>query len=298
MPHPRIYIDAEGVERGYYVYAHTCKASGRVFYVGKGKLDRAWSDSRSRAWQEYVATLSEGYEVCLLHKDLTEDESIKLERIEIEAQGGAASVGGTLVNWIEGEYGDGFGVAGEVVVDLRGGDEGAADIDRRYWETYQAVRKFKELSQSERKACAEKFSEMVDPALEVVLKVNEDFLFRARTMPPPEISSTINKSLEIGRLSRQLRNRKMRYFDFCYAVQSQLDQLGWLLEGGEVDPEYLGMIKAVYLPLVQWFSFFDTGNRREAEEIAGREWKKMVDDRNRSQADRNVLKRADEKQAE
>jgi hypothetical protein len=32
----RLYIDADGVKRGYYVYAHKDCATGSVFYVGKG----------------------------------------------------------------------------------------------------------------------------------------------------------------------------------------------------------------------------------------------------------------------
>ena len=32
----RLYVDSEGVERGYYVYAHREKETGEVFYIGKG----------------------------------------------------------------------------------------------------------------------------------------------------------------------------------------------------------------------------------------------------------------------
>jgi hypothetical protein len=296
MRHPRIYIDAEGVERGYYVYAHACKKSGKVFYVGKGKNDRAWSDNRSRAWHEYVAALSEGYEVCLLHKDLTEEESIKLERTEIETHGGPSSAGGSLVNWIEGEYGDGFGLAVEVVVDLSGGDKEVADIDRRYWETYWAARKFKELSPSDRKACAERFSELVDPALEPVGRVHDEYVLRTDTLGPEGINSTVSISCEIRRLARQLRNRKMRYLDFCCAVEDQLGQLTYMLEQSEIAPKYFKMIQTVHRALLQWFSLFDTGNQREAEEIARGEWEKLVDRQKRVQAIEELMAKKREKE--
>jgi hypothetical protein len=298
MQYPRIYIDAEGVERGYYVYVHTCKATGKVFYVGKGEEERAWSDKRSRAWHEYVATLPQGYGTSLLHTDLTEEESIKLERKEIELHGGPASAGGTLVNWISGEYGEGFGLAVELVVDLSGGDKDVAEIDRRYWETYWAARKFKELSPSERKACAEKFSEICDPAIEPVERVNEEYLFRTDVSLPADISSTRSKAYEIGRLARQLRNRKMRYFDFCCAVEDQLGQLTYRLEKGEVEPQYLEMVEAVHRALVEWFSFFDTGNQREAQEIANREWEKLVDPQKRAQAIKDLTAKMRKKESE
>ncbi|MFM7137890.1 MAG: hypothetical protein ACKO1M_12615 [Planctomycetota bacterium] len=272
MQRPQLYIDSEGVERGYYVYAHTCEASGRVFYVGKGKEDRAWSDNRSSAWHEYVASLPEGYRVCLLHSDLTEEEAIKLEQAEIEAYGGPASAGGTLVNWIPGEYGEGFGVAAEVVVDLTGGDEDLARSLRFHWEKYRAARKFKELSPSERKACAEKFDEMAGPAINALYAIKEKYVFRTDTLEPFGIISAISKASEIGRLARQLRNRKMGYLDFCYAVEDQLGQLTRRLERRDVEPEYAEIIEAVHGALVRWFSLFDTGNEQEARAIASREY--------------------------
>lgn len=300
MQHPPIYFDAEGVERGYYVYTHACKVSGQVFYVGKGKNNRAWSDNRSRAWHEHVAALPEGYQVCLLHNDLTEEESIKFERTEIQAHGGPASSGGSLVNWIDGAYGDGFGLAIRVFVgwdvgDQAGGDQGGDGDERRYWETYWAARKFKELSPAERKACADKFSEMVGFALEPVHEVEEGYVFRTDIFAPMDITSTSCISSEIGRLARQLRNRKMRYFDFCVEVEDQLGQLTYKLEKGQVDPKYLGMIQTVHEALSRWFSLFDTGNQREAHEIAQREWERLVDHDARAKAiEKLIAKRRQE----
>lgn len=100
MKHTRRYIDDDGVMRGYYVYAHSCRKTGEVFYVGKGYGKRAWSEERSTAWQEKVESLPEGYEVRLLHTDLTDYESKELERSEIANHGGCAAEGGTLTNWL------------------------------------------------------------------------------------------------------------------------------------------------------------------------------------------------------
>lgn len=115
MKHTKRYIDDKGVERGYYVYAHYCKKTGDVFYVGKGYGKRAWSNQRSDAWHERVDSLPEGYEVKLLHTDCSDYESQDLERSEIANNGGCAAEGGTLVNWLPCDpgafMGVGFGIA-------------------------------------------------------------------------------------------------------------------------------------------------------------------------------------------
>ncbi len=43
---PQIYIDEEGVKRGYYVYLHKATETGEVFYVGKGSGRRAWETKK------------------------------------------------------------------------------------------------------------------------------------------------------------------------------------------------------------------------------------------------------------
>lgn len=61
----------------YYVYIHKDKDTGEVFYVGKGRRDRASSKTgRSSAWKERSVS---GFEVDYLHKDLSECEAIELE---------------------------------------------------------------------------------------------------------------------------------------------------------------------------------------------------------------------------
>ena len=65
----------------FYVYAHY-KPDGNIFYVGKGRGNRAWwIHKRSDFW--YKTVHKYGYEVVLLYENLSEEDAFKLERDEI-----------------------------------------------------------------------------------------------------------------------------------------------------------------------------------------------------------------------
>lgn len=58
--------------RDFYVYVHRDQR-GSIFYVGKGKGDRAWSTDRHPIWHRYVETRLGGhYSVEIIEKNLTE----------------------------------------------------------------------------------------------------------------------------------------------------------------------------------------------------------------------------------
>ena len=100
MPTPyKLYIDSNGVKRGYYVYVHKDSASGEVFYVGKGYGQRAWNTkSRNSKWQSKVKSLSNGWQVEIVKDDLSENEAFDLEISLIEKYGGPQAFGGKLTN--------------------------------------------------------------------------------------------------------------------------------------------------------------------------------------------------------
>ncbi len=66
----------------FYVYAHRRLDNDQVFYVGKGKGRRAQQTQSRNRWWKFIAS-KHGFRVELLHRDLTEDEAFKLERVEI-----------------------------------------------------------------------------------------------------------------------------------------------------------------------------------------------------------------------
>nr|WP_295077846.1 GIY-YIG nuclease family protein [uncultured Roseateles sp.] len=83
----------ETADLRYYVYAHL-DPDGRVFYVGKGTGNRAWSTDRHIVWHRYVDHhLGGNYSVNIIQDGLSEDEAL-----EIEA-GLISKLGHQLVNW-------------------------------------------------------------------------------------------------------------------------------------------------------------------------------------------------------
>jgi len=66
-------------EKECYVYAHIENVTNKVFYIGKGKGNRAWSKHRDLYWKEHVKKLKNNYAVRILHDKLTERESVDIE---------------------------------------------------------------------------------------------------------------------------------------------------------------------------------------------------------------------------
>ena len=64
------------MKNDYYVYLHKT-LDGDTFYIGKGRLNRAWSKvSRSKHWHEKAAN---GYCVEIYNENLSEDSALKIE---------------------------------------------------------------------------------------------------------------------------------------------------------------------------------------------------------------------------
>jgi hypothetical protein len=68
-------------EKPCYVYAHHYDDTGEVFYIGCGTNLRAFSSCRHQSWKE--VTEKHTWYVTILHKDLSETESLALEVSEI-----------------------------------------------------------------------------------------------------------------------------------------------------------------------------------------------------------------------
>lgn len=68
------------MSRKFYVYLHLRKTDGKVFYVGKGSGNRAWSkwDRHRNPWWHRVV-LKHGYYVEIAHDEMNEDDAFLLE---------------------------------------------------------------------------------------------------------------------------------------------------------------------------------------------------------------------------
>lgn len=82
------------MRQNYYVYFHRDKA-GKIFYIGKGTANRAWSKDRHPVWLKYVNERLNGDYIVEIFKDgLTEEDAEETEDLLI------AEYGEQLVNWI------------------------------------------------------------------------------------------------------------------------------------------------------------------------------------------------------
>lgn len=89
-------------DSNYYVYYHINKLNGDVFYVGKGKGNRAYNfNSRSEYWLKYVNKYPD-FEIKIVFENLTQDEAFEIEKREIDRIGRSIYKEGSLVNILPG----------------------------------------------------------------------------------------------------------------------------------------------------------------------------------------------------
>jgi hypothetical protein len=264
--YPKRYIDEHDVERGYYVYAHRCKKTRCIFYVGKGHTGRAWSTNRPVAWHEYVERLPEGYEVQLLHQDLTEVESFQFEKDEIAKNGGAAAVGGTLLNWLPESTMEGdLGPAAVIGLQWK-----LSEQQKEQLAAYESVRKYRPLSPSERKEAAERLREAAGASYLQIADLYSGCLDRNEEYPD-YLSSARDINSEIFTLARRLANKKMRYDAFCQETGDQVGQLeSNLNEVGEAG-KYRDLLAKNLCSVKKWFSQFEIPGNKEAAEKASQD---------------------------
>lgn len=75
------------MENKYYIYIHCKKGTDEVFYVGKGKKDKYWSNryrrstNRNRYWYNIVNKY--GFDAYIIEDGLSEEEALNSERMYI-----------------------------------------------------------------------------------------------------------------------------------------------------------------------------------------------------------------------
>lgn len=88
----------------YYVYFHIKLNEGEIFYVGKGRNNRAYTKvGRSVFWHNIVKKYD--YDILIIDDNLTEEEAFELEKKYIESIGRRDLGMGTLVNLSDGGEG-------------------------------------------------------------------------------------------------------------------------------------------------------------------------------------------------
>lgn len=96
----------------FYVYLHITKDTNEIFYVGKGKGNRAYKSSgRNKFWHSVIN--KHGFKVEIVKENLTEEQSVALEKQLIHEYGRRDLGVGKLVNLTNG----GDGVSGKIYTD-------------------------------------------------------------------------------------------------------------------------------------------------------------------------------------
>jgi len=260
----KLYLDSEGVRRGYYVYVHRDRATGEVFYVGKGHGRRAWDKQRNSAWKEKVASLRDGWEAEIVQDDLTEIEAFELEAQLVQEHGGPATDGGQLTNLIPG---------GESPADVGF----RIDLGNQEWaRAYYEARKFKESPRNEQ----EDFATTVKHALEGIahelmeleekgFENDEEALFETAS----DVGCIIAEPLESA---DDFIRRRIAWKELGLTLEDAVGDLEFQMEDFEKGPPRVVRLARQSLAAAKrLLRKIDSGNQalaeREANKVVGRE---------------------------
>ncbi len=254
-----LYVDSDGVKRGYYVYFHKDCVNDEVFYVGKGYGRRAWdSNRRNHEWVKKVELLPEGWEVEIVQDDLSEIEAFDLEAEMVEKYGGAATTGGTLTNLIPG---------GEHPVSVSI-EMGFTDL-QEWFDTYCEFRNFKTFPRKKQEEIATRVTNKLKPIMDRLF----DLLEEGDQNENDKLSdSASNVECIIGSLtdiSKEFVRRRVPWKDFGITLEETLDDLKFEMEDlSEHHRKVIPLMKKAIDALQEFFSMIDSGNREEAEQSA------------------------------
>lgn len=255
-----LYVDSDGVRRGYYVYVHKDRTTGVVFYVGKGNGQRAWdATQRNDDWKEHVASLPSGWDVDIVQDDLSEIEAFEIEAELVEKYGGATATGGILKNWLPGGE-DPASVQIEVQFD-----------DNGWSAAYYAARKFKTLSRCEKEAIAASVNDALEPIAEYLSELDAETdehddsdLFDSVSTVESVIGGILDASTEFQR-------RRISWKDFGMAMEEGVEDLESEWDNiEEHHPKIRPLLNQAVSLTKPLFVAMDSGNREDAEESANR----------------------------
>jgi len=261
MPPPyKLYIDPNGVKRGYYVYVHKDCASGEVFYVGKGHGKRAWNiKSRNSKWKSKVASLSDGWQVEIVQDDLSENEAFDLEISMIEKYGGPEAIGGKLTN-------ETLGGESSLEIHLE------IQFDDNEWsQAYFDARVFKQFPRDKEEALIQEFNESL-------LNIYHDIdIFNEEAYNQEDdklIGIADNLEYFSGSLidfNRDFLRRRISWKELAISIEDIIEDIECDLEDERMYHGDARLVLEKVLCIAEEFLIkIDSGNKKEAEETANR----------------------------
>lgn len=255
MSKSSLYIDSDGVLRGYYVYVHKDRETGKVFYVGKGQGKRAWSKSKRHAkWQEVVTALDDAWEVEIVKDKLSELEAYDLEAQLVEQHGGAAAEGGGLTNWFPGGENP---ASVSIVVSL--GPTLGSQVD-----VYYKVRQFKSFPRAEQEGVVLLLKQCLDEAMDIIDELKD---YAEERENDALASSLDNLDMILGdqlNIVDDFLRRRISWQDFALGFEEMLDDLPKETIV-QLHRKVQIVARAVVRESRKLFKLIDTGNRDEAE---------------------------------
>jgi len=259
-PCQKLYIDSEGVKRGYYVYLHKDRATGEIFYVGKGSGNRAYdTSSRSSRWRERVRSLPGGWDVEIVSQDMSELEAFELEAELVDRYREAEADGKEIAN---------VGSGGESTLS----SWLSCSFDDRGWSAaYSNARVFKNFSRDEEETLCKDFDETLEPLCREIASFRE----KAEEAMHEKIQ---NHADDLDFFAFNLRDgvsdflrRRLSWKDLALFVEQMIEDIESDLEAV---PSRYGKTLTLYRGLLgvatSFLSKIDSGNRKEAEAEADR----------------------------
>jgi hypothetical protein len=254
----KLYIDEEGVERGYYVYLHRDGQTNEVFYVGMGHGRRAWDKKRQHdAWLQKIASLGDDWTVEILKDDLSELEAFQLEHDKVIEYGGPSRSGGKLTNVVHGGE-----QPGAVTISLE-------ILDFGWHAAYYAARKFRAIPRLEQETLVQGFLSQIDSteiALDNLDNEGSDNQDDVLADSASTITNILRNAMEAG---EDFLKRRLSWKEFSIVIEQTNDEL--MSEIGNLTTHH-----ARVRPLLEFaagevrrlFEAIDSGNRESAEAYA------------------------------
>jgi len=252
----KLYIDGDGVERGYYVYAHKDSHTNEVFYVGKGCGRRAWDKkSRPQAWQDKIASLGDGWTIEIVKDDLSEPEAFQLEHDKVIEYGGPARSRGKLTNVVP------------------GGDQPAAVSlsvqipDFGWYEAYRVARRFRIVPRLEQEQLLKDCLAQID-SIETALDDLHDEASESQNDSLADSAWTIGNSLRnVIEDGNNFLRKRISWKELCIGVENVYDELATesgMTHHARVRP----LLEVAASTIAALFQAVDSGNRDDAEAYA------------------------------
>lgn len=260
QPCKNLYIDSEGVKRGYYVYLHKDRATGNVFYVGKGSGSRAYdTNSRSQRWWEMVKSFSEGWDVEIVDQDMSELEAFDLEAELVDRYHEAEADGKGIAN---------VGSGGETTLSSRL----SFSFDDHGWsKAYSNSRVFKEFPRDKEEALAKDFDKALKPICGEIELFKEEVEESANDKVQEHVEDLDFFASNLRDEISEFLRRRLSWKDLALFVEEMIEDVESSLEDmPSSNGKARTLCKRLLAIAVSFLNVIDSGNRKKVEEEADR----------------------------